>query len=71
MMAVDIAVRNGAIQAGIPHALFEVRLPAGTMRNRDVGTRDGKKFLAIVPSEQRAANSFTVIVNWPSLLKKP
>jgi hypothetical protein len=25
---------------------------------------------AIVPPEQKAANSFTVIVNWPSLLKK-
>ena len=70
IMAVDIADRNGAMQAGIPHPLFDVRLPAGTLRNRFAATRDGKKFLAIVPPEQKAANSFTVIVNWPSLLKK-
>jgi len=70
IMAVDIAVKNGAIQAGIPHPLFEVRLPPGNQRNRWVITRDGKKFLAVVPSEQKPVNSFTVIVNWPSLLKK-
>ena len=70
IMAVDIAVKNGAIQAGVPHTLFEVRLPPGNQRNRWVVTRDGQKFLAIVPSEQKPVNSFTVIVNWPSLLKK-
>jgi hypothetical protein len=70
IMAVEFAVKNGAIEAGIPHPLFEVRLPGGPLRNRFVVTRDGKKFLAIVPPEQKAANSFTVIVNWPSLLKK-
>jgi Tol biopolymer transport system component len=70
IMAVDIAVYKGAVQAGIPHPLFEVRLPPGTQRDRWVVTRDGKKFLAIVPPEQKAANSFTVILNWPSLLKK-
>jgi len=70
IMAVDIASANGAIQAGLPHVLFEVRLPLGALRNRFVATRDGKKFLAIVPPEQKAVNSFTVILNWPSLLKK-
>jgi len=70
IMAVDIAAINGAIQAGIPHSLFEVRLPLGSLRNRFVATRDGKKFLAIVPPEQKAVNSFTVILNWPSILKK-
>lgn len=66
----DSAVKNGAIVAGIPHPLFEVRLPIGNLRNRWVVTRDGKKFLAVVPPEQKAANSFTVIVKWPSCLKK-
>jgi hypothetical protein len=70
IMAVDIAVKNGAIEAGIPHPLFEVRLPPGIQRNRWVVTRDGQKFLATVPSEQKPVNSFTVIVNWPSLLRK-
>ena len=26
---------------------------------------EGKKFLGIVPPEQKAANNFTVIVSWP------
>jgi hypothetical protein len=70
IMVVDIAVSNGAIVPGIPHPLFEVRLPSGNLRNRWVVTRDGQKFLAVVLPEQRAPNSFDVIVNWPSLLKK-
>jgi hypothetical protein len=70
IMAVDISGGSGAIQAGIPHPLFDVRLPFGVLRNRLVVTGDGKKFLAIAPPEQKADNSFTVIVNWPSLLKK-
>jgi len=69
-MAVDIAAANGVIRAGIPHALFETRMPVGPARNRLVVTRDGNRFLAIVPSERKPVNSFTVIVNWPSLLKK-
>jgi len=70
IMAVDIASANGSIQAGLPHVLFEVRLPLGSLRNRFVATRDGKKFLAIVPPEQKSVNNFTVILNWPSLVKK-
>jgi hypothetical protein len=69
-MAVDIAVKNQAIAAGIPQPLFELNLPLNLPRNRWVVTRDGKKFLAIVPSEQKPVNSFTVILNWPSLVPK-
>jgi hypothetical protein len=68
-MAVDIEVRNGAIVAGIPHPLFQTRLPARG-RNGWVVTRDGKKFLAIVPVEQKPATTLNVILNWPSLLRK-
>jgi Tol biopolymer transport system component len=70
IMAVDVTDAKGAIKAGLPHALFDLRLPGGALRNRFVATPDGKKFLAIAPPEQKAANSFTVIVNWPSLTKK-
>ena len=70
IMAVDIVVKNGSIEPGIPHPLFEVRLPIGVLRNRWLVTPDGKKFPAIVPPEQKAANGLAVILNWPSLLKK-
>ena len=69
-MAVDIAVKDHAIHAGIPHALFEVALQDQNVRNRFAGTRDGKKFLAVVRVNEKPVNSFMVIVNWPSLLRK-
>jgi len=71
IMAVDIAVKNGAIQAGIPHALFAVQLEASMARNRWLVTRDGQKFLAPVAQEQKpAATKLGVIYNWPALLEK-
>jgi len=69
VMAVDIEAKNDAILAGRPHPLFETRLPTGG-RNRWVVTRDGKKFLAVVPIEQKPATTLNVILNWPSLLRK-
>lgn len=71
IMAVDIAVKNDAMQAGIPHALFSVKLEAILSRCRWVVTRDGTKFLAAVPREERpAVVSLSVIHNWPALLEK-
>jgi Tol biopolymer transport system component len=69
IMAVDIVEKDGAIVHGTPHVLFETRLTSGG-RNRWVVTPDGKRFLAIVPPEEKAATTFNVIVNWPSLLRK-
>ncbi len=69
IMAVDIEASNGAIAAGIPHPLFQTRLPARG-RNGWVVTRDGKKFLAVVPVEQKPATALNVILNWPSLLRR-
>lgn len=71
IMAVDIAVNNGAIQAGIPRALFSVRLEAPLLRCRWVVSRGGTKFLAAVPREERpAVVSLSVIHNWSALLEK-
>ena len=71
IIAVDIAVKNGAIQAGIPHALFAVQLDANNARSRWVVTRDGRKFLALVAQEQKPpVVRFGVIYNWPALLEK-
>jgi Tol biopolymer transport system component len=68
IMAVDISEKDGAIVHGKPHPLFEMRLGRGG-RNRWTVTRDGKRFLAIVPL-QKSATALNVIVNWPSLLRK-
>jgi hypothetical protein len=73
-MAVDIEEKEHAIVHGRPHALFETRLISPS-RNRwtvtpDGKKSDGKKFLAIVPREQKASTSVNVIVNRPSRLRK-
>ena len=64
-----ISPKRGAIVAGIPHKLFAVRVGA-LARNRWLATPDGKKFLVVQVPEAKAVTSFTVILNWPSLLKK-
>jgi Tol biopolymer transport system component len=69
IMAVDIAEKGGAIVAGTPHVLFETRISVGG-RNRWVVTPDGKRFLMIIPLEQKPVTSLNVILNWPSLLAK-
>lgn len=73
IMAVDIAVKDGAIQAGIPHALFSVDEGLAVF-NRPTRawavTRDGQKFIVNVPQKQERVNGFQVILNWTSLLQK-
>src|SRR5215471_3228045 len=68
IMAVDITSKDGAFEQGVPHRLFQVTLTRGG--RHWVRTPDGKKFLVILPPEQKPSNSFAVILNWPSLLKK-
>ena len=72
IMAVDIAEKDGALQPGIPHALFGAAVSItgpGQPDHRWVVSRDGKKFLAVTQVEHKI-NGFYVILNWPSLLKK-
>jgi eukaryotic-like serine/threonine-protein kinase len=67
-MAVDVST-SGVFQAGVPKTLFKV--PAGVLF-WDV-TSDGKRFLMATPSatsEAAPLKRFTVVLNWPSLLKK-
>ena len=58
------------ILAGIPHVLFEAVMQDVGARNRWVVTRDGQKFLAVVPVNENPVDSFRVILNWPSLLRQ-
>ena len=69
LMAVDIAEERGGLVAGIPHELFPIRV-GGIVRNRWLATPDGKKFLIVQIPETKPMTSFTVILNWPALLKK-
>jgi len=70
IMAVDIAAKDHAIHAGTPRLLFQTVLQDSGARSRWVVTRDGQKFLAVVPVNEERVDSFKVILNWPSLLGK-
>ena len=69
LTAVDIRVSGNALVPGIPHALFKLSAPPGG-RNRYVVTRDGQRFLVVVPEKQGPPPPFTAVVNWPALLPK-
>jgi len=63
VFAVDV-MTEGRFSSSDPKFLFQ--MPAGTM----TGATDGKRFLLAVPSKQSTQVPFTVIVNWPELLRR-
>ena len=67
---VDIAATGHVIRDGIPHVLFEAVMQDAGARNRWVVSRDGQKFLAVVPVNENAVDNSRVILNWPSLLRR-
>jgi dipeptidyl aminopeptidase/acylaminoacyl peptidase len=68
LMSVEMRQSGGELEAALPKLLFSVRL--GTQgRQRWSVTKDGQKFLILVP-EERKAGPFTVVLNWPALLEK-
>jgi Tol biopolymer transport system component len=70
LMAVEVNGNGESFQAGIPKELFETS-PAFHARNRYVVTSDGRRFLVIMPVEEKeSAATFRVVLNWPTLLKR-
>jgi hypothetical protein len=71
IMAVDISLKSGAIAGGIPHPLFAVQMTLDG-RNGWTVSRDGKRFLVIVPQKQLgASNRLPAIFNWPAIVGRP
>ena len=64
---------DAAFQSGIPKPLFKPKgfTPVPSLRNWDASS-DGKKFIFVVSQSASAAAppKFTVVLNWPSLLRK-
>jgi hypothetical protein len=52
-----------------PHALFKLSAP-NIGRNRYVATRDGQRFLVIIPEKPGPPPPIMMVVNWPALLPK-
>jgi hypothetical protein len=82
LTAVSISAGGAAIEAGIPHALFDLRLAAVFISGNGFGgsanspypyvvAHDGQRFLVSIDTSQQAAEvPITVVVNWASGLKK-
>jgi dipeptidyl aminopeptidase/acylaminoacyl peptidase len=69
MMAADVTLGK-EVQASVPLALFATTLLKTQDRHTYTVTKDGKRFLLIVPEQHQAVTPITVVLNWPSLLKK-
>jgi hypothetical protein len=69
MMAADVTLGN-TVQAAVPHALFPTTLSKTQAKHTYIVTKDGKRFLLVVPEQHQAATPISVVVNWPWLFKK-
>jgi serine/threonine protein kinase len=75
IMAVEI-IAHPVFRAGLPRALFKAPPPdiitRGSFSESPVWdvTKDGKRFLLAIPTVESSPSPFTVILNWPALLKK-
>ena len=70
MMAVEVTVRNGAIETGIPKALFEPRFSGDATTRRFSVTSDGQRFFLSSPLGEGLPSAITVVVNWLTAVKR-
>jgi hypothetical protein len=70
LMAVGVNGVGETFQADVPKELFQTPLAPEYSRNRYDVTRDGKRFLVLVPAGEKQEQKINVIVNWPALLKR-
>lgn len=66
LMAVDVKL-GASFEAGVPHTLFEV--PGLINNGRFVASLDGKRFLMPIQFQDEL-QPITILVNWPSTLKR-
>lgn len=70
LMAVPMT--TGAAPFGVPKPLFQTRVHSGVsiLWAHYVPNRDGSRFLVSVRSSEPVPVPITVVLNWPSLLKR-
>ncbi len=69
LMAVEI--HGGAdFQAGVPKALFPIRIRVGAPRNKYTPYPDGQRFIIAAPLGRDAMSPTTIVLNWPAGLGK-
>jgi hypothetical protein len=71
-MAVDVDTSSAAIDVGVPHALFEVTVPAVAlgMRSTYAVAPDGQRFLFNTWDTRNAVTPITLVVNWVRTLRQ-
>jgi hypothetical protein len=70
LMAAPVKIDGTTFDSGAPVALFDIRMGV-SLRNHFTASADGQHFLFAWPVESGTAGQFQVLLNWPSLLKKP
>ena len=68
LFAVDIEIKNGAIQHSAPKLLFTAPFSGEIRRNRYVPAADGRRFLTVAQPEQRGRQAH-IVLNWSAALK--
>ena len=70
LMTVEVNGSSGTFEAGIPRALFDLRINSiNGFSDYDV-TADGQRFLVNTLVEQNARSPVTVVMNWTADLKR-
>jgi len=68
-MAVSLKMGTNVLEPSAPRELFSLRA-VDTGNNAYEVAADGKRFLVRATPQRQSAQPLTVIVNWPTLLKK-
>jgi Tol biopolymer transport system component len=69
LMAVEVRASSDRLEVGLPVRLFAGVQGSGVSDTYAV-TRDGQRFLAIVPTSSAARGKVHVVTNWTSLLER-
>ncbi len=69
LMAVEIHL-GADVQAGVPQALFPIRIRPGAPRNKYAPSLDGQRFLVAAPLGRDAMSPTTIVMNWPAGMGK-
>jgi hypothetical protein len=68
-MSVDVRNVEGRLEFGVPRFLFQTPVEANPEVELYDVTRDGQRFIMMVPVES-SASQMSVIVNWPSVVAR-
>ncbi len=69
LMEADLALGGGALRVRSITPLFQLNLPRTSAPLYDV-TPDGKRFLVATSTDPAAAGSITLLLNWPTRVRK-